>query len=463
MQNFHFSDPHVQNLFVSPDASYNWVVSLSLAVELNNQGQTSQGVLLIDMNYLKLQQLLENSNARFNGGYTYLLSDDGSFIYHPRQSQIQNGLLEENTDPVMNQEDGVHEETAAGGRQVTVIDSVSYTGWKLVTVITPEALRRGSRNVRYLILMVSMIALALMIVINRALANRVSGPLIRLNDSIANMEGVRNIPSEVYEGSSREVAELGTTLHSYISQINRLMDEMLAEEEEKRKSELDALQAQINPHFLYNTLDSIVWMIEGEKNEDAVYMITQLASFFRMSLNHGKSIISIENELKQAKAYLAIQKIRYKQSFNDTYEIEDGIENCLIVKLVIQPILENAIYHGIKEAEQDGEIHIHGWREADDICISVSDNGYGMTEEELDSILSEKKRPAVEKHGSGVGLINVDKRLRLRFGERYGLKVESELDEGTTVTIRIPAIEASPENMEKYEEGGNRKRHETQA
>ena len=245
-----------------------------------------------------------------------------------------------------------------------------------------------------------------------------------------------------------------------MNQINRLMDDMVEEEEEKRRSELDALQAQINPHFLYNTLDSIVWMIEGGRNQEAVYMITQLASFFRMSLNRGKAMISIGNEIKQAQSYLAIQKIRYKQSFQDYYEIEDGIENDMIVKLVIQPILENAIYHGIKEAEQDGEIRIHGWKEDHDIYIAISDNGYGMTPEEVRSILDEKKRPAVEKHGSGVGLINVDKRLRLRFGEGYGLKVESELDEGTTVTIHIPAIEATPENLERYENGKEGEPHE---
>ena len=196
-------------------------------------------------------------------------------------------------------------------------------------------------------------------------------------------------------------------------------------------------------------------MIEDEKYKEAVFMITQLASFFRMSLNRGHSIIRIDNELKQAEAYLNIQRVRYKQSFTAQFDIEDNIGSCLIVKLVLQPILENAIYHGIKEAEQDGLIRIHGYRSDDDIYIDVSDNGYGMTPEEVENILIETKRPAVEKHGSGVGLINVDRRLRLRFGDSYGLSVKSELDVGTTVTIHIPAIEATEENMTKYE-GGTR-------
>lgn len=460
VENVHFSQPHIQNLFTSNTYSYNWVISLSMAVDLNENGTASRGVLLVDMNYQDLEQLLESTNQDMSSRYTYLLDGTGEMIYHPYQSQIQANHYQENTGDILKEQDGAHQEVFNGSRRIIYIDTVSYTGWKLVSVIPASALAIDSRSTRCLVVMILSLTIMIMILINRALANRVSGPLIRLNDAIANMEGVRNIPASVYANGSREVQELGSTLHSYMNQINRLMDDMVEEEEEKRRSELDALQAQINPHFLYNTLDSIVWMIEGGRNQEAVYMITQLASFFRMSLNRGKAMISIGNEIKQAQSYLAIQKIRYKQSFHDYYEIEDGIENDMIVKLVIQPILENAIYHGIKEAEQDGEIRIHGWKEDHDIYIAISDNGYGMTPEEVRSILDEKKRPAVEKHGSGVGLINVDKRLRLRFGEGYGLKVESELDEGTTVTIHIPAIEATPENLERYENGKEGEPHE---
>ncbi|MEE8808207.1 MAG: sensor histidine kinase [Lactimicrobium sp.] len=460
VENVHFSQPHIQNLFVSKTYDYNWVISLSMAVDLNENGTSSRGVLLIDMNYQDLEQLLESTNQDLSSRYSYLASSDGSMIYHPYQSQIQAEHYQEATSKVLREQDGAHQETYGGKKMIVVVDTVSYTGWKLVSVIPSSALAIDARSTRSLIIMIICLTIMVMILINRALANRVSQPLIRLNDAIANMEGVRNIPDNVYANGSKEVQELGSTLHNYMNQINRLMDDMVKEEEDKRRSELDALQAQINPHFLYNTLDSIVWMIEGGKDQEAVYMITQLASFFRMSLNRGKAMISIGNEIKQAQAYLAIQKIRYKQSFKDYYEIEDGIENDMIVKLVIQPILENAIYHGIKEAEQDGEIRIHGWKDGSDIYISISDNGYGMTPEEVNSILDEKKRPAVEKHGSGVGLINVDKRLRLRFGEGYGLKVESELDEGTTVTIHIPAIEATQENLERYENGKEGDGHE---
>lgn len=455
VENIHFSQPHVQNLFVSPSHTYQWVITLSTAVDLTLNGKAERGVLLIDMNYQAMEQLLEETNTELSGSYLYLMANDGTLIYHPYQSRIQAGQFTEATETALHYQDGAHSEINGDGEQIVIVQTVSYTGWKLVGVIPRSILSFNERETRSLIVMiVSLTALAL-VIINRALARQVSDPLIRLNDAIANMEGVNNLPPQLYENSSAEIQELGATLHSYMAQINRLMDEMRKEEEEKRKSELDALQAQINPHFLYNTLDSIVWMIEDEKYKEAVFMITQLASFFRMSLNRGHSIIRIDNELKQAEAYLNIQRVRYKQSFTAQFDIEDNIGSCLIVKLVLQPILENAIYHGIKEAEQDGLIRIHGYRSDDDIYIDVSDNGYGMTPEEVENILIETKRPAVEKHGSGVGLINVDRRLRLRFGDSYGLSVKSELDVGTTVTIHIPAIEATEENMTKYE-GGTR-------
>lgn len=454
IENIHFSEPHVQNLFTSSTYTYQWVITLSIAVDMNENGQMVRGVLLVDMDYQKLQELLEDANNTTDGRYSYLETDSGSIIYHPYQNLIDYGIKEENNEQTIHYEDGAHTEVYEGKDRIVTVTTVSYTGWKLISVIPSDTLKMSTKSTTGLIVMTMAITLLAIVLINRALAARVTNPLARLNDAIANTEGLNNLSPMIYETSSKEVRELGDTLHAYFSQINRLMNEIRQEENEKRKTELDALQAQINPHFLYNTLDSIVWMIEGEKYQEAIYMITQLAAFFRKSLNRGKSIISINDELKQAEAYLNIQKVRYKQSFEYEFDIEDGVEECLIVKLVLQPILENAIYHGIKEAEQDGKIIIHGHKENNDIFISVSDNGYGMNEEELSTLLVEKNKPATSKHsGSGVGLINVDKRLRLRFGDDYGLQAESELDEGTTITIHIPAIIASQENLKKYEEG----------
>lgn len=448
VENVHFSSPHVQNIFVSPTYQYHWVISLSVAVDMVNNGNIGTGVLLIDMNYQNLEQMLEDSNEQLSNRYSYLVNNDGEMIYHPLLNQIQNNQDSESVEKLIKYRDGVHNQNG----DVVIVNTIAYTGWKLVSIIPAKTLAMGEKSLRTIMIVILILTEAMMIIINRLVANRVSEPLIRLTDSIANMEGVKNIPEDIYVTSSKEVRELGTTLHSYMSQINRYVEEIRKEENLKRKSELDALQAQINPHFLYNTLDSIVWMIEGEKHDEAVYMITQLASFFRMSLNRGKSMISLENEIKQAKAYLAIQKIRYKQAFVDIFEIDPAVEDALIVKLVIQPVLENAIYHGIKEAEQDGRITIKAYKDGEDVVVKIQDNGYGMSKEELEQLFVEDKKSTADKHGSGVGLINVDKRIKLRFGIEYGLLVESEMDVGTCVTIRFPYISFTEENAKKYED-----------
>ena len=232
--------------------------------------------------------------------------------------------------------------------------------------------------------------------------------------------------------------------------VNELMKKIVWEQNERRKSELDVLQSQINPHFLYNTLDSITWMIEGGKNEEASFMITQLEKLFRISLSKGHTIIPVRDELLHAKSYMNIQKVRYKNKFEVSFEVDEEIMDYCAVKLVLQPILENALNYGIRELDDFGEIVVGGQKVGEDIIITVSDNGMGIPENEIPFLLTNTDR--VHKKGSGVGLVNVNNRIKILFGERYGLHIESELDEGTVVTIKIPAIVYSEENRLQFEE-----------
>ena len=261
-------------------------------------------------------------------------------------------------------------------------------------------------------------------------------------------------PESVYIGGPAEIEHLGKSLQGSFRQVNTLMDDVVREQEERRRSELDALQSQINPHFLYNTLDSIVWMIEGERNDDAVFMVTQLASLFRISLSKGRTVISIKNELLHARNYMNIQKVRYKDAFEITWKIPEEILDYCTVKLILQPILENALYYGIDALGDEGEILVEGRKAGDEIYISVRDNGLGMPPEKVEQLLKDEEHEEREnKHGSGVGLINVHKRIMLRFGPQYGLKIESEPDEGTTVTIHLPAVPYTDENRRALEHG----------
>ena len=243
-------------------------------------------------------------------------------------------------------------------------------------------------------------------------------------------------------------------------QIEKLMDEIIRQQNERRKSELDALQSQINPHFLYNTLESITWMVEAQENEAAVRMISELAKLLRVSLSRGKTIIPIKDELQHSRSYMNIQLARYKERFKTEFRIEEEIENCCIVKLVIQPILENAIYYGVGNMDEDDQpqITVKGWKDDTDIYLSVADNGMGMRREDVENILKNNQKGP--KHGSGVGLINVHTRIQLMFGSKYGLIVESEPDEGTTVTIHLPAVPYTKENCEVLETPGKPVRKE---
>ena len=211
---------------------------------------------------------------------------------------------------------------------------------------------------------------------------------------------------------------------------------MVMEQEAKRKTELDALQSQINPHFLYNTLDSIVWMIEGEQYKEAISMVTALSRLFRISISKGKTIISIADEAEHARNYMNIQKVRYKNRFVFSMEMEKRILQYSTIKLVIQPILENAIYYGMESMDGDGIIRVHGYEKDGDIYIDVDDNGPGMPQEIVDYLLTDNDR--VHKKGSGVGLLNVHQRIRLYFGDAYGLEIHSEPDVGTCVRIHLP-------------------------
>ena len=248
-----------------------------------------------------------------------------------------------------------------------------------------------------------------------------------------------------------EIRHLGHSIQNSYEQIERLMKEIVKEQDERRKSEMDALQSQINPHFLYNALESLTWMVEAEKNDEAVFMISQLAKLFRISLSKGRTVIPIKDELQHAESYMNIQKIRYKNKFSVDFQVDPALYEYCTVKLILQPILENAINYGVREMDDCGEIVVRGKMEAGNLILSVEDNGLGMSEEEVEFVLTDSNR--IHKHGSGVGLVNVNNRIKILFGKEYGLLVESEPDEGTRVSIRIPAVPYTEENRKILEKG----------
>ena len=449
VENMHFSTPHIQNLFDDNTFRYYWVISLSRAIEITRDGKTELGVLLVDMDYSVISRMLDQLNATENGQYYYLCDSSGEIIYHPRRIQISDKISSENNEIAAGYKDGVYDEVFQGERRKIVVNTISYTGWKLVGVIPYSAFTYGMIDIRYFIILLMLLMLMMLAVVNRIASQGISRPILRLNDSVREYEAGEK--PEIYIGGPQEIRHLGHSIQKSYEQIEELMKKIVLEQNERRKSELDALQSQINPHFLYNTLESITWMVEGERNDDAVFMISQLARLFRISLSKGRTIISIKDEIQHAQSYMNIQKIRYKNTFSIEFDVEPEIYSYSTVKLILQPLLENAINYGVSGLDENGEIRVEGRKEGEQILLSVTDNGIGMSEEEASLVLTDSSR--IHKRGSGVGLVNVNRRIQIYFGNEYGLSIESELDEGTRVLIRIPAVPYTEEGTKLLEEG----------
>ena len=448
MENLHFSTPHVQNIFDDPDYPYRWVVSLSRHVQLTRDGATEGGVLLVDMSFSGIEQVCRDVTLG-SGGYLYLIDGDGELIYHPRQQLIYTGLLAENNRAAAEYRDGSHQEKFQGQTRQVTVKTMGYTGWKLVGVAPGVSWFAASPQLPLFGLTLLLFSIFLMAFLNFLISARISDPILRLERSIRELDkGLANVKIE--EGGCYEVQRLSHAVASMVSTMRHLMDDIIRQEGEKRRSELEVLQSQINPHFLYNTLDSVIWMTESGQRQEAIQMVTSLARLFRISLSRGKSIIPLADELEHARHYMNIQQIRFKNKFTTEIEARPGTEGLYTLKLIIQPLLENAIYHGMASAEDDGVIRVTAYREGEDLLIDVEDNGLGMRPEVASSLL-DGERPEVRTKGSGIGVRNVHQRVGLTFGEGYGLAIFSEPDEGTLVRIRLPALDR--EEAERRRQG----------
>lgn len=447
--NIHFSTPHIQNLFDDGTRRYYWVISSSRVVEITDKGDSRRGVLLVDMDFSGISRMMNQINNIENEQYFYLCDSNGEIIYHPRQIQISNGTASENNREIARLKEGMYDETFEESHRKVLVSNISYTGWKLVGVIPDSIFANEMKNIQQVVVIIMLIMAMMLIGVNRMVAARISSPILKLNCSVMDYEAGKE--TDIYIGGSTEIRHLGESIQKSYQHNAELMQEIVIEQNERRKSEMDALQSQINPHFLYNTLDSIIWMVEGERYDDATFMISQLARLFRISLSKGHTVISVKDELQHAQSYMNIQRIRYKDAFSVIFDIDNSIYSYCAVKLILQPLLENAINYGISERDDEGQITIIGRKKGDCIILSVKDNGIGIPKEEVEFLLTDSNR--VRKHGSGVGLVNVNNRIQILFGKEYGLSIESELDEGTTVSICLPAVLFTEENQKILEKG----------
>ncbi len=422
---------HVQHII---SGQRPWVITLSRGIRDQSSGVEKAGVFFIDLNYSAISELCDQNNIG-NRGYAFILDVEGNIVYHPQQQQLYNELQTENISLILEaNSDTVLTGKGKNERLYTLSRSVK-TGWTTVDCVNVDELLKESNKAQSIYVLIAAALVIVALFLTRFIAGTITSSIQRLRDSMARVqEGDFDIP-DVVETSENEIGSLTRSFNVMTRRIRELMDQNVRDQEAKRKSELKALQSQINPHFLYNTLDSIIWMAEGKKNEEVVLMTASLARLLRQSISNEDEVVPIAQEVEYARGYLTIQKMRYKDKMEFQIDVDPAILHINLIKLVLQPVIENAIYHGLKYKESKGLLIVKGFMKNGNAVLQVIDNGVGMDEETLAHIYDRHK---VNYQSNGVGVYNVQKRLQLYYGSAYGITYESKVGVGTTATITIP-------------------------
>lgn len=421
------SSSHVQNAI---QGSYDWVVTLSRNISPLEKTE-SGGVFFVDLNYSAISDLCERLSLG-SRGYIYILDEGGSIVYHPQQQLIYSGMKQELISEVMNTEASSF--LTEDGRLYTISRS-KETGWIVVGVsLESELMRRVDAALKiYLLIAAGLFTVAL--VLAYLLSDEITKPIKALEHSMKEVEKGNFAHAALAVRDGNEIGNLSRSFNIMTEEIQNLIEQRDKEQQIKRRSELRALQSQINPHFLYNTLDSIIWMAEWGKNQEVVRMTSSLAKLLRRSISNEQEVVTVAEEAEYTETYLTIQKMRYKDKLEYEIAIEKEILDAKVIKLILQPLVENSIYHGIKYKEGKGTVRIAGYRTGDRICLIVRDDGIGMEEETLEQIFEKHVR---DTRSNGVGLKNVNERIQLYYGAEYGITYESVLGKGTTAKIYLP-------------------------
>ena len=424
-----FSEPHVQTLFKD---SYPWVITTALRMRKN---VLDGAYIAVDFKFSEIAAYIDNVGVG-RQGYCFIEDKNGNIVYHPQQQLLFSGLKSEKTEYIKQLPDGLTSEENV----VYSIKTLSGRQWRIVGLsFTGEIAAEGERQIALSILVSFVCCVIICLVVLAVYSKIVNRPVKELIDAMKHFEkDTDNFSFNEKDEKVSEIKILSDSFGHMSVRIKELMEKVRREETELRKTELKALQAQINPHFLYNTLDSIQWMCERGETDNASKMVGALAKLFRISISRGHELITIKDEINHVKNYLVIQSFRYREQFSYSFEVDEKLETFLCNKITLQPLVENAIYHGIDRLVDEGEIKItvkEAEDDQNDILMIVEDNGVGMSEEQCRKILCKERSDS-----SGIGVKNVNDRLKIYFGEKYGLTVKSELDVGTVMTARIPKI-----------------------
>lgn len=280
------------------------------------------------------------------------------------------------------------------------------------------------------------VIVVIIIVLATAIVRNITEPLNELCN-VTEQIASGDFNAKAVVKTNDEITNLAHSVNDMSGHLEVMVEHIKEDERKMRYAELRLLQEQINPHFLYNTLDSIVWLIEIKRNEEAINMVMSLSEFFRLVLSKGKEFITIKDEERHIRSYLEIQQVRYRDILDYDIAIDEDIYDCKILKMTLQPMVENSLYHGIKCKRGKGKITVRGWSQDDRIILTVEDNGVGIDEKTLEALRKNINRPCKETE-SGFGLANVNERIHVNFGYEYGIDIKSVENEGTVIRLEIP-------------------------
>lgn len=412
------------------------MVSLVKSIEYSENGITKQGVVLVDLKINSIGYVI--SENKFNENeFFYILDESNQIIFSP-VNKIVYRINAEWFNQTENKNNMFVQKIGDKSYQI-LYEYSEYTNCNFVGVFSLSQSLKIINDIQKNTLIYA--AILLMIGIGAAIVytNSIIKPIGILQGLMKKAEeGELDIEYPVIYND--EIGQLGNSFNSMIESIKNLLNLVYVEQQQKKEAELKAFQAQIKPHFLYNTLDTINWMAQEYNADDISEIVCALTNLFRISLSKGKEIITLKEEIKQVESYLIIQLARYSGKFTYSINYNNELLNCKVIKLVLQPMVENAIYHGIKEKDGPGHINIHISKNEDMLIYKIQDNGLGMPDSKVEEInkMLINKEPISEKYG--IGIFNVNERIKLTYGYQYGIKIKSEMGKGTTVLIVQPLI-----------------------
>ena len=432
---YYWINRHEEQIFRTKNPRY----VISLIQNLKNIKEENTSFMVLNFKSTYIEKILEETRISENG-YMMMISQDGRLGGEEKEEKYQ--LSDSDIEKILGREEQntIYETTGENNKEKLFVycDTLKMNGWTIVSVVPEKDLLSSMKE--FLPVLIGVIAsLFLLATIFFMLsAGRITKPIERLTNQVIEFQTNQDISFDAGENAGYEVQILSTGLTGLKNRVEELLNQVRKEQEEKTKLELLILQEQIKPHFLYNTLASIKQLISMEENEKAENMCEALSRFYRIGLSDGKDFITIKEEAEHVENYLLIQRYRYNTNFEYSINISERILDEKLLKLSLQPLVENAIYHGIKKKEEYGMIIISGYEKDDYIYLEVFDDGAGMTKDQLAELKETVNKRELNENTKHFGLSNVNHRLKLYFGEEARLEFESTEGMYTQVTMILP-------------------------